>query len=130
MNSFLLVGVTWQSISLGILYVSLALLVIIIAYRQLLKYLGKGGPVKEKYMVLYSVERDDDSGEYNFYFTSEEPKEYEFMLLNEEMKLVSVIASGTSSAGGNIVRMSPDKKTEEIAFYCLQTGNQKTMKRF
>lgn len=130
MNSFLLVGMTWQSLLLGMLYVSLALLVIIIAYRKLLKYLGKGGPVKEKYMILYSVETDDDTGEFNFYFTTEEPKEYEFQLLNEEMEPVTVIAGGVASKGGNIVRMSPEQKTTNIAFYCLKTDNQKTMKRF
>ncbi len=125
-----LLGLSFTEILLGVLYVSLALLVIVIAYRKLLSYLGKGNPVKEEYLVLYTVEIDQDNNEFTFYFTADNPKEYRLIVLNADMDEIDSLAEGTCTPGGNIVRLKRDQLPAGASFYCIQTDNQKTMKKF
>ena len=66
----ILIGFSIEKVLLGVLFVSLALLVLIIAYRKLLAYLGKGSPAPKDYCVLYSIEQDPVVGEVEIYFTT------------------------------------------------------------
>jgi hypothetical protein len=113
----------------GILFVSLALLVLIIAYRKLLAYLGKGNPVKEDYCVLYGLEEPEVKGLVEFYFTTEAPKQVRLELLNEDMSFNSLIKEGDFGKGGHIVRYETKDLQNGNYFYCLRTENQKTMKK-
>ena len=124
-----LVGFSWLDVLLGVLYVSLAALVLMIAYRKLLKVLGKGAPVKADYMVLYSVERNSETQELSFYFTTEVEKEYTLELLNTEMEPLRAIAQGKASKGGNIVRLAANELESQAKYYRLLTDNQKTTKK-
>jgi hypothetical protein len=130
MNAFLLVGLSWVDVLLGVLYVSLAVLVIGISYKKLLNYLGKGRVVKEDYLTLYSVDFDRDKQEYTFYFTANSPKEYRLMILDEELMEIQLLAEGTCSKEGNIVRLMRSELNANSAYYCLETDKQRTMKRF
>lgn len=125
-----LVGLSFTEILLGVLYVSLALLVIVIAYRKLLNYLGKGNPVKEEYLVLYTVEVDQENDEYTFYFTADNPKDFRLVVLNADMEEIGSLDEGTCTPGGNIVRLKRTELPVGAAYYCIQTDNQKTMKKF
>lgn len=125
-----LVGLSFTEILLGVLYVSLALLVIVIAYRKLLSYLGKGNPVKEEYLVLYAVEVDQENDEYTFYFTADNPKDFRLVVLNADMEEIGSLDEGTCTPGGNIVRLKRRELPAGAAYYCIQTDNQKTMKKF
>ena len=125
-----LVGFSWVDVLLGVLYVSLAILILVIAYKKLLRYLGKGEPVKEKYMVLYTVEKDGAKNEFTFYFTSETEKDFKLVILDAELAEIDVIAESSCTVGGNIVRLSSEALVPNAVFYCLITDNQKTMKRF
>jgi len=118
-----------QNWLVGILCVSLALLVLLIAYRKLLRYLGKGAPPKEDYCVLYSLENETASGEVQFYFTCESPKSIVLELLQEDMTLVLELANKTVDAGGHIIRFDTKTIGDGSYYYRLRTENQKTMKR-
>lgn len=125
----ILVGYSITKIALGILCVSLALLVLIIAYRKLLAYLGKGKIPTEKYCVLYSLDSNPAHGELELYFTSEEPKQLRVELLNADLSFNRELASGEYKAGGHIVRFDSTQVPNGTYFYQLRTENQKTMKK-
>lgn len=112
-----------------ILCITLGILVIAIAYRQLLRYLGKGTPPKEDYCVLYSLEKNPAEGELEFYFTSEEPKTVTLNILDADMNFLTEIETIECHKGGNIVRYDSTKIENGNYYYCLQTSNQKTMKK-
>lgn len=125
-----LVGFSWLNVLLGVLYVSAAVLVLVIAYRKLLRVLGKGAPVKADYMILYTVERNSESKELSFYFTTDVEKEYKLELLNAEMEPLRVISEGIATMGGNIVRLAAQDLESQAKYYRLLTDNQKTTKKF
>lgn len=125
----ILVGYSATDVLLGILYVSLALFVIVISYRKLLQYLGKGQPVKEDYCVLYSLETVPARGEVTFYFTADASKKYALKILDAEMNELSSVKEGECSAGGNIVRFDTTSLSNGEYYYSLQTNNQKTSKK-
>lgn len=125
-----LVGFSWLDVLLGVLYVSASVLVLVIAYRKLLRVLGKGAPVKADYMILYTVERNKENQELSFYFTSEVEKAYKLELLNAEMETLCVISEGMATHGGNIVRLAHQDLDHRARYYRLLTDNQKTTKKF
>jgi hypothetical protein len=120
---------SFTRLALSILFVSLALLVLVIAYRKLLAYLGKGNPVKEDYCVLYSLEEPISRGEVQIYFTCEKEKEVAVHLYNEQMEQLMVIKEDHFGAGGHIVTFDTSKVANGNYFYGLKTENQKTMKK-
>lgn len=125
----ILSGTNFGKIGVGILCVSLALLVIIIAYRKLLAYLGKGRIPNEKYCVLFSLETNPAKGELEFYFTSEEEKFVNFEILNTDFSLNQTLIAKDFKAGGNIVRFDSKSIPNGDYFYQIRTDNQKTMKK-
>ena len=125
----ILLGYSWSTILLGTLYASLGLLIVVIAYRQLIRYLDKGRPNPNKYCVLYTLEEDVSEGELTFYFTSEEPVAYKMIILDEDLNEIRVIREETSGSGGNIVRFDSVELPNGDYYYCLQTDVQRTMKK-
>lgn len=118
----------WK-IVIGVLLVSLTVLILVIAYRKLLAYLGKGQPSPENYCVLYSLEENPASGELEFYFTSPEKKMVRLELLDAQMSLMEMISEKECNVGGNIIRFDSSKFENGLYYYCLKTDNQKTMKK-
>lgn len=125
----ILAGFSPTKIAVGILFVSLAVLVLVIAYRKLLAYLGRGKMPSEKYCVLYSIESNPVRGEMELYFTSEEPKEVTLELLNADFTLNREIVAKDYPAGSHIVRFDSAQVANGTYFYQLRTENQKTMKK-
>lgn len=125
----ILLGFSAGKIIIGVLAVSLALLLFVIAYRKLLAYLGKGNPPKEKYCVLYGLENPVVAGEVEFYFTTEEKKVVALEILNQNMDFVHLIVEKEFGVGGNIVRFDSSTLANGNYFYQLRTENQKTMKK-
>ena len=121
---------TLDRILLGVLFVTLSLLVLIIAYRKLLAYLGKGQPVSEDYCTLYSLEEDPAKGEIEIYFTSEVKKKVVLELLDHKGGVLQVIKEGEFASGGHIVRLETGNLANGSYGYQLRTENQKTFKRF
>jgi len=112
-----------------ILCVTFGILLIAILYRKLLRHLGKGTPPKENYCVLYSLEKNPSQGELEFYFTSDIEKSVTLNVLDQEMNFVSEIGTIECHKGGNIIRYDSTQLANGNYFYCLQTTNQKTMKK-
>lgn len=105
------------------------MLVLAIAYRELLKYLGKGTPSKKDYCVLYGLEKNPSVGEVEFYFTSEEKKMVSINILDGDLNIVEEVKSFECNKGGNIVRYDSTQIADGNYFYCLESANQKTMKK-
>lgn len=124
-----LAGLSIVNVLLGVLSVSLAGLVLFIAYRKLLAYVGKGQPVKADYCVLYSLEDEPARGEIAIYFTSLQKRWCKIELLTEDLTPVRLIKEMECNEGGNIVRYNTLDLQNGVYFYCLTTENQKTMKK-
>lgn len=126
----ILAGFTFNGTTvIYIMCVTLGILVIAIGYRQLLKYLGRGTPPKEDYCVLYGLEKNPAQGELEFYFTSEQPRSVTINILDQEMNFFTEVTTLDCHKGGNIVRYDSTQIANGNYFYCLQTENQKTMKK-
>ena len=125
----ILMGYSIGKVLVGVLCVTLALLVLYIAYKKLLAYLGKGVPVQRDYCVLYSLEVQPSKGEVEIYFTTEYPKEVTIELLNSDMSVNQVIRIGEFEEGGHITRFNSTLIPNGQYYYCLRTENQKTMKK-
>ena len=114
---------------LGILSLSLAVLLIVIAYKKLLAYLGKTDLITEDYCILYSLEQQPSSGEIELYFTTNSQRVCKMSILNNNMSLHTVIFDEQVKEGGNIVRFNTKIVENGFYFYQLETENQKTMKK-
>lgn len=125
----ILAGITAGKMVIGILSVSLAVLIIVIAYKKLLGYLGKGALPKEDYCVLYSLEENPSIGEIDFYFTAEKTKEVSIHILDQNYNLVREIWRKESTVGGNIIKFDTKSLANGNYFYALISDNQKTMKK-
>ena len=125
----ILMGYSIGKVLVGILCVSLAVLVLYIAYRKLLAYLGKGSPAPKDYCVLYSLEINPSKGEVEFYFTTVAPKRVSIEILNEDMSLNMVVSEKECDEGGHIIRFDTTSLSNGNYYYCLRSENQKTMKK-
>jgi len=115
--------------ALAILFTLAAVLLFTLAYRGLLRRFGKGIPPKENYAVLYGLEKHQITGEVEFYFTMDQAKKIIFNILDERMDLQQTLVERDYDSGGHIVRFDTTILPNGIYFYCLQSENQKTMKR-
>ncbi|MFN5149068.1 MAG: hypothetical protein ACK46O_03210 [Flavobacteriia bacterium] len=125
----ILIGYSIGKTLIAVLMVTLALLVLYIAYKKLLAYLGKGVPVQKDYCVLYGLEVQPSRGEVEFYFTTESLREVSIELLDSDMTVNQVITKGEFEAGGHIIRFNSADVKDGDYYYCLRTENQKTMKK-
>jgi hypothetical protein len=115
--------------TLTVLLILLTGIMFIIAYKLLLKKFSRGTLQREKYAVLYDLEKPYQSGEVEFYFVLEEPKQVAIKIFDQQLQEKLVVKSGDFSADGHIVRFDTNRLPNGIYFYCLETGNQKTMKK-
>lgn len=125
----ILAGLNYGKLGIGILTVSLAVIVLIIAYKKLLAYMSKGEIPNEKYCVLTSLENDPVSGEIEFYFTTDEEKLVHLELLNPDLSLNREISTKTHKIGGHIIRFDSTSTPNGSYFYQLRTDNQQTKKK-
>lgn len=125
----ILLGYDIPTIIIATLCVTLAVLILIIAYRKLLQYLGRGGVNKQDFCVLYPLEKDPASGEVEFYFTCDQAKQYLLEILDAEMQELKKVKEGEASPGGTIVRFDTTSLSNGMYYFCLKTSNQKTMKK-
>jgi hypothetical protein len=125
----ILMGFSISKVLIGILCVSLALILIYIAYKKLLAYLGKGTPSPNDYCVLYALEIEPAKGELEIYFTSAVPRTVAIEILNDDLSLNTIIIEKEYSDGGHIIRFDSNTLPNGNYFYCLRSDNQKTMKK-
>jgi len=125
----LLVGTSLYDVLIGLLYTSIVLLVVIIAYRRLLNYFGREAIRHEEYCQLESLEIAPATGELPFYFTSPIERHYQLLILDSDMNEFMEVIAQDCKVGGNIVRFDSSKLPNGNYFYCLQTDNQKVSKK-
>lgn len=120
---------SWESKLLATLIVMAAIAMLYIAYRSVIRRFSKGSINKEDYALLFDLESKEQSGELEFYFTMEQPKKVVFSILNAKMETVEVLQDKEFVSGGHIIRFDTNALANGVYFYCLQTDNQKTMKK-
>ncbi len=120
---------SFGKVIIGILIVTLSLLVLAIAYKKLLAYLGKGTPSKEDYCVLYGMESQPNFGEVQIYFEMKLNRFVSIQLWNNQLEYLTTIKEGEFTSGGNIVTFDTKQFENGHYFYTLITDNQKTMKK-
>lgn len=120
--------ITFFSVAVPTLLVTITILILYIAYKKLLARMGKNEIVQAKYATLYSIERQPASGEVEFFYELEENKEVEIVLLNMQMEELASIDKRAAKIGGNKVKF--DTRTVENGryFFELRSDNQKTAK--
>ncbi len=118
----------WSTL-LIVLWISLGITVVIILYIRLLRRFQKGNPRKKDFCVLYGLEEDPAKGVIELFFSANEPRHYTMSILDPEMNPLQVVADQESYKGGNIIRFDTSKLPNGEYYYCLQTSNQKTMKK-
>jgi hypothetical protein len=125
----ILLGFSFWNTAVAVLTVSLGGLILFIAYRKLLQYMGKGQPVADQYCVLYPLEVNPAKGIIEIYYTSEHPKEVIVEILDETLSILKEIDRRNCEVGGTIVRFDTKSIGDGTYFYRLRTDNQQTMKK-
>lgn len=120
---------TWESHVFGVLIVIVAVALLVVAYRTLLKRLQKGKVDQKKYALLFDLENNRVSGEVEFYFTVEEDKPVRFVILDSNMQEIKEVVSKNFDKGGHIVRFDVNTLTPGVYFYSIVTDNQRSMKK-
>lgn len=120
---------SWESKVLGTLIALAAVMMLYVAYKAVIKRFSKGTLKKEDYARLFDLENKVQNSEVEFYFTIEQPKKVVFSILNEKMEAVKVVQDKEFPSGGHIVRFDVKELSNGVYFYCLETDNQKTMKK-
>jgi TRAP-type uncharacterized transport system fused permease subunit len=108
---------SWESYALAIAIALAAFAMLYIAYKELIKRFSRTSIDPKSFARLFDIEAKTVTGEVEFYFTIEETKE------------VNEVVNKPFSSGGHIVRFDTTQVQSGIYFYCLQTENQKTMKK-
>mgnify|MGYP000191538498 CR=1 FL=1 len=125
----ILIGYSWSDIIIGILWVSLTILLLIICYKLLLRFMNRGAVNQADFCELYSLEIEPASGVLPFYFTSDKVKHYRLLILDSDMNEILEIENKECKIGGNIIRFDSNELNNGEYFYCLKTDNQKVMKK-
>lgn len=125
----ILIGFSWLDVVIGMLWVSIIVLILVIGYRKLLAYLGKGDIKKEDYCVLYNLEKSPVTGEAPFYFTSEKVRNVSIWIQDSTMNDLIEVSNQECKIGGNIIRFDTSNLKNGTYFYCLKTDNQKISKK-
>ena len=120
---------TFEHNALAVLFTLLGVLVLYIAYKELIRRFSRKQIPKEEYAYLYGLERQQITGEVEFYFTLSQPKNVNFSILNSRMEELQVLADKEFGTGGHILRYDTNALKNGVYFYCLRSDNQKTLKR-
>lgn len=86
---------------------------------------------QKDYAKLYDLENSQITGEeLQFYFTIERNAKIKFSILNNELASFVVLKDEEVQPGGHIIRFDPKDLAKGAYYYCLETDNQQTMKKF
>jgi len=111
------------------MFVSIVLIIGLLVYRNLLRKIKKEGVSLQDYCVLYSFEKDIQTGELEFYFTNEKKKTVVFQILSESLEILHTLTEKEYTPGGHILRFDSKLLPDGVYFYQLKTENQETKKR-
>lgn len=111
------------------MFVSIVLIIGLLVYRNLLRKIKKEGVDLVDYCVLYSFEKDIQTGELEFYFTNEKKKTVVFQILSESLEVLHTLTNKEFNPGGHILRFDSKLLNNGLYYYQLKTENQETKKR-
>ncbi len=120
--------ITFFSVAIPTLLISMAVLLLVILYRKLLSNMGRGEVIQAKYAKLYPIQRQPASGEIELFYELEENKEVEIVLLNMDMEVLRSIDQRSARKGGNKVQFDTTSIENGRYFFELRSENQKTAK--
>jgi uncharacterized membrane protein YuzA (DUF378 family) len=120
---------SWESKLLATLIGLAAIMMLYIAYKAVIKRFSKGMIKKEDYALLFDLEGHYQTGILEFYFTIERNRNVVFSILNAKMEAIEVVQDKEFVSGGHIIRYDTTGLENGVFFYCLETDNQKTMKK-
>lgn len=120
---------SWESYILASLIAITAIGMLYLAYKGLIQRFRKNYVDHAKYAVLFDLDRPFVTGELEFYFTLDEPKNVSFQILDANMQTLEILKDADFQDGGHIIRYNTTTLANGNYFYCLITDNQKTMKR-
>ena len=120
--------ITFFSVAIPTLLVSISILIGVILYRRLLSRMGKDEIDQAKYATLEAITRQPASGEVEFFYELHEDKEVEIFLLDEKMNEIKSIDKRSAKAGGNKVKFDTTSVPNARYFFELRSDNQKTAK--
>ena len=99
----LLIGYSWSDIIMGILWVSLSILILVIAYKLLLRFMNRDAVNQADFCELYSLEIEPASGVLPFYFTSDKVKNYRLLILDSDMNEILEIENDRPNGKGTLI---------------------------
>ena len=114
---------------ISILYITLIILLIIIAYRFLIRRLSNNRVRLEEFCTLYSTETYEVKGEVEFYFQCPEAIDVHFCIWSND-KIVVELANKEFDSGGHILRYDTRQLENGGYTFGLVTKKQKTIKKF
>ena len=114
---------------ISILYITLLILLIIIAYRFLIRRLSNDRVRLEEFCTLYSTETYEVNGEVEFYFQCPEAIDVHFCIWSND-KIVVELANKEFDSGGHILRYDTRQLENGGYTFGLVTKKQKTIKKF
>jgi hypothetical protein len=124
----MILRVSFFEVAVPVLLISITLLILVIAFRRLRVRWGIGQPIKEKFAVLYSLEKQPISGEVEIYYELEEPKKVAIWLLDDKMNDKLLVDEREAKIGGTKIKFDSKIVENGRYFYELRSDNQKTSK--
>ena len=114
---------------ISIFYITLFILLIIIAYRFLIRRLSNDRVRLEEFCTLYSTETYEVNGEVEFYFQCPETIDVHFCIWSND-KIIVELANKEFGSGGHILRYDTKQLENGGYTFGLVTKKQKTIKKF
>jgi hypothetical protein len=111
------------------LVATLIILVAIIAYRFLLRYLSKGNVDQAQFCELYSLDHDPASGEVSFYFVCPNTTHVAFYIWKAD-QVVLELTNKEYEKGGHLLKFQTSELPNDTYYFGIETSKQKSQKRF
>lgn len=124
----MILAIDWMEYVIYFLYVSLLIIVGIIAYRYLLSKMNKKEFVREDFVELYTYEQPIASGEIILFFEVFVLKSIKFYLTDEKGIVLKMFKEGECKPGGYNIKFDTTEFSDGNYYYCLQSDNQQTDK--
>lgn len=111
------------------LIITLLILLAIIGYRYLLRYLSKGNVNQAMFCELYSLDHEPASGEISFYFVCPDLTFVTFCIWKGD-DIIKQLTSQEFEKGGHLLKFQTAELANGVYYFGIETTRQKTQKRF
>ena len=118
-----------EALGIKFLSITLVILLLLILYRVLLRFLSRKHVKTEDYCTLYTVEDQPVTGVIPFYFSSNQARNVLLFLETGSGELVATLKDELFEAGGHLVRYDCTQLTDGVYFYVMKTENQEIRKK-